>query len=367
MAAALGVAIALEAAGRRDEAIRAYARLALDNANSAIGAASRGRLETLVGQPLAPTPAAAALDAWSQGFAPFLESIAAGPRRYMSLKAQHTKSDISRFDKIEVELRLRNASRWPLSFGPESAISSRIMLTPRVTVLGKETTELCLPEVIDISRRLRLEPGEEFALKIWAGRGSVGTLCQLTATRSTGIRWRLLQGYRMDEERQFLPGKLSLSCETDLLAIDSLADRTDEEILEALRTGEGVDFYEALLIAQGSGARRKPGENAEQNLARRTAFAEALAERIPRLNEYERLWALTVALPGGLFHAGTSLVDAVRNDPSPLVKAALLTGPYRSVEVTDPPDLSGDADPEIARMAKCVNEFLARRRAAEGK
>ena len=364
LASAIGAAIALEVAGRRDEAIRAYARIALHQANSAIGAAARGRLETLVGQPLAPTPDAVALDKWAAEFAPWLNSISEGPRRFMSLKARHIDAQISLFDRIQVEITLRNASRWPLALGPEATMSSRIMLTPRVTVLGKDTQEMVMPEVLDIARKLRLSPGEEISVQVWADRGSVGTLAQLTATRATRIRWRLLQGYRMDAERQFLPGALSLSCETDLVSIDSFADLTDEEMIEAIRSAQGRPFYEALLIAQGSGARRKPGESPQQNLERRTAYAEALASNIEERAEYDRLWALTVALPGGLFHAGHALVDAVRNDPSPLVKAALLIGPYRSVEVTDPPDLSHDEDPLVARMGKLVNEFRARRDAA---
>lgn len=365
LASALGAAIALEAAGRRDEAIRAYARIALNNANSAIGAAARGRLETLVGQPLGQTPDAIALDKWAADFAPWLNSISEGPRRFMSLKARHVEPQVSLFERIQIEIRLRNSSRWPLALGPEAAINSRIMLTPRVTVMGKDTPEMSMPEVLDVARRLRLSPGEELSVKVWADRGSVGTLAQLTATRATRIRWRLLQGYRMDAERQFLPGALSLSCETDLVSIESFADMTNEELITAISSAEGRRFCEALLIAQGSGARRLPGESPQQNMERRKAFAEALAGHIEQRSEYERLWSLTVALPGGLFHAGSSLVDSVRNDPSPLVKAALLIGPYRSVDVTDPPDLSHDEDPDIARMGKLVNELRARRDAAE--
>lgn len=365
LAAALGVGIALEAAGKRDEAIRTYAKLALNHANSAIGAAARGRVETLVGQPLAKTPGAIDLENWASAFAPWLETVSSGPRRYMALSARHVKSQIDLLDRIEVEIRLRNSSRWTLALGPEAPISSRIMLTPRVTVMGVDSAEMCLPEVLDISRRLRLGPGEEIKFVVWAGRGSVGTLTQLTATRATRVRWRLLQGYQMDSERQFQPGSLSLSCETDLLSIDSVPDATREQLLERISTSEGRDLYEALLVAQGSGARRMPGETGEQNLERRLSFAEALAARLPQLNELERLWALTVALPGGLFHAGPPLVESARKDNSPLVKAALLIGPYRSSEVSDPPDLSGDEDPDIARMGQLVNEYRARRQAAD--
>lgn len=365
LAAALGVAIAQEAAGRRDDAIRAYARLALDNANSAIGAAARVRVQTLVGQPLGKTPAAAALDSWATTFAPWLETISSGPRRFMSLSARHISSEIDLFDRIELEIRLRNTSRWTLGLGPESPINSRIMITPRVTVMGKDTVEMTMPEVTDVTRRLRLAPGEEMRVVVWVGRGSIGTLSQLTATRATSLRWRLLQGYRMDAERQFLPGPLSLSAETDLLSIDTLSEKTDEELLEAIGAAQGRDFYEALLVAQGSGARRRPGENPQQNADRRKSYADALAERLPRLDEFERLWALTVALPGGLFHAGTALVDATRNDPSPFIKTALLVGPYRGVDVTDTPDLSSDSDPDVAHIARLVNDFRARRAAAQ--
>ncbi len=361
LAAALGVGIAHEAAGRRQEAIQIYARLALDHANSAIGASARARIQTLIGQPLAQTPTAAALDAWSSSFAPWLEELTGGPRRYIALNARHVRPEIDPLDRIEVELRLRNTSRWPLALGPETAISSRIMLTPRATVLGRDTQDLSAPEITDLNRRLRLMPGEELRAVIWAGRGSVGTLAQLTATQATQIRWRIMQGYRMNAERHFHPGAMSLSAETDLVSIRSIAERTDEELIVQIRDEEGRAFYEALIVAQGSGARRRPGENQNQNLDRRSAFATALAERLPSLDEFERAWALTIALPGGFFHADESIIDASREDPSPLVKAMLLVGPYRGTDFENPPDLSGDADPDVARMARIVNRTRAAR------
>src|SRR5690606_32609127 len=171
----------------------------------------------------------------------------------------------------------------------------------RVTVMGRDTTELATPEVVEMSRRLRLEPGEELRVRVRGSRGPVGALAQLTANRATGVRWRVLQGYRMDQMRFFQPGELSLSAETDLLTIRTIADKPDDEIIQAIREAQGREWYEAILLAQGSGARRRGGETVQRNLERRQAFAQALADRLPTLNEYERLWVVSVAMPGGLF------------------------------------------------------------------
>ncbi len=360
LVAGLGVAIGLEAAGRREEAVRAYAKLALGNATSAIGAAARRRVEELLGRPLAKTPEAAALEAWSSGFAPWLDAMSEGPRRYMSLTARHVRPQIDIFDRVEVQVTLRNISRWPLALGPDSAINSRFLLTPRVTVKGVESREMALPEVTNLDRKLRLGPGEQVSVVVWASRGPVGTLASLTATKATKIRWRVMQGYRMDRGKGIVPGQLSISTETDLLSVYTLAERTEAEVVEGIRTGEGRAFLEAVTVAGGMGAARKVGESKESNLERRRAFADALAERLPSLNEYERVWALATAIPGGMFHAGAGLIDATRGDDSPLVKALLLVAPYRSVDVIDIPDLTHDADPDVAAMARLVKSQLDR-------
>lgn len=354
--AKLGMGMLAEARGKTREAIGHYAVLAVEYASSAIGAAARGRAETLLGSPIAQGTSAAALNRWALNFAPWLDKFTTSPQRSMTLTAQHLKTTASPFDRQTVRITLRNISSRPLALGPNATIDSRMLIVPRVMLPGRARSRLELPEITELNQRLRLMPGESISTDLWTNRGSVGLLLDLNANLDASIRWRLLQGYRIDDKDLYTHGWLCLTTQTNLLERYNIVNRTDtDSVIEHLAEAQGMELLEHLLLSIVSGAARVDGLDEAQDLQRRHRLAQAVTNRLSDLNDAGiRAYVYAIGLRGGLFQEESPLRIFARDETDPLALASLLIGGFR---VKDDPltrSLTDSTDPDIRDIAKIL-------------
>lgn len=355
-AAKLGLGMLAEARGRRQEAIRQYAELAIAHSNSAIGSAARGRAEALLGSPIAQDQSAAALDRWAVNFAPWLDRFTTSPQRYMTLSAKHLNKLVSPFERQTIRITLRNISNRPLALGPNATIDSRFLLVPRVLLTGRARSRLELPEITELNQRLRLMPGESITTDLWSNRGSVGMLLDLNAHIDASIRWRLLQGYRIDDDDHYTHCWLCLTTQTDQLDRYNIINRTEiDALITHLADAQGVELLEDLLLAAVVGAARIEGLDDDQDLERRHQIASAVVERLTDSDDAGlRAYVYAIGLRGGLLQGESPLRIFARSETDPLALASLLAGSFR---VEDDPlihTLTDNRDADIRAMASIL-------------
>ncbi|MDX2116169.1 MAG: hypothetical protein SFZ24_11215 [Planctomycetota bacterium] len=357
--ALMGLGMLAEERGDRQAAVRSYARLALEHAGFAVGAAARRRIEIMLGKSLAPTPTAAALNEWSQRFAPFLDDLTGNPSSFMQIVARHDPSRVDSYIRPLLRVSLRNSARIPLSLGPEHAINSRILLTPRVLIRGEEISSIVPPEPIEMDRRLRLLPGETLEVDVWATRAGLGIWLERFADTVASVRWRLIQAYRMGADNRFQPGLVSVTAQSDVLSRDPIPEVTDPAAIQAaFATARGRSLFDALLQGMMLAAATRRGEE-EQTTQLRLDMAAAIAQNMPQWTEFEQTYAIAIGSRGGFLLDNTSILDATRDSTSPFVRCTLMLVGY-----TDPDDpglvrLSEDVDPEIRELAQLTRKRLA--------
>ncbi len=193
----LGVAAQRE--GDVDKAAVYYEKLAREQAASAIGSTARQRWERVKGVPMPQTAVAAMLEAEGASFAPWMLRMIDDPRSYISLNVNATKPALGPFDRAEAVISLGNAGRQPLGLGVGRSINPRMMLAAQVVIGGTDVSASIRPEVINLSRRLRLMPGETVSATVWGGRGDLTTELDARPTVHADLRWTVTQGFVFSE------------------------------------------------------------------------------------------------------------------------------------------------------------------------
>lgn len=358
--ARLALGMLAEREGDRRGAIRAYAALALDMPHRLVGCAARKRIEHLLGHALEPTPTVRALEDWARRFAPWLDEMTRNPTKFMTLTADHTHSRIDCFGEVDIRVSLRNVSRVPMSIGPDLAFSSRLLLTPRFVVRGQDASTLVEPMVVEFDRRLRLMPGEAVETVVRGSRGSLGVWLDRFADKTVTIRWRVIQGYRIDADRRFTPGPISVAAMTGILIREAISERTSiEEVASTLAHAQGRAFLEEVLRAVGLGGTQAPNEPPNAVETRRALLANALAQRVPSLSEFEKVHVVSTTGRIGLPAKSGPLLDSLRDDPSPFVQAALILDAYRNADDPGLLRLVEHDDIDLRDMAIALRQRLA--------
>ncbi|MEM8834860.1 MAG: hypothetical protein AAGD00_03465 [Planctomycetota bacterium] len=365
--ARLGMAIAAERAGQLDQALFHYARLALDYPRTLFAAAGRTTIELIRGRPLVPDDATAELDAYANEIAPWLARVISNPYNAQDLKVEHTLLDPHPLERPEVVVRLRNVSRWPLALGPQSPISSRFVLAPVGTIEGRDAPALMVPEVLELHQRLRLEPDERLEVRVWPTRGWMGTFLQFYAIKGITLRWRLIQGFRLDDDRILQPGAFAVSARTAVMRPKSLGDPpSDDEIIRLLLETQDTEFLESFLLAHTAivDAFSRPNDARKDEVLR--VFGPAFSQRLPTLDEFARAWMIAKLHRGPFFRreAHERFIEDLGEDASRWVLLVRVM-----VHANDPGDpafslalASGDED--LERAARARRSALQQRRAA---
>lgn len=333
----LGLALALEAQGRREDAIPMYARVARDEPSTVQSAWARSRLLYMTGQDLARTDAADRVAQIAASVPPMIDRMLADPQEFMRLRISVDRNRLDPLGAQPVRLVLANRASIPLALGADRPIDARMLMSPEARVGPTSVIGGLQPEVFDIDHRLRLMPGEEITAEVWVDNGFTSALLETQAASRIAMRWRAIQGFRI-VDHSYVRGPLCLSDTTPeiqreplLLARLSLgdiaalvADAPSEQLPAVARAAWAASFSHSY------GASPRPVLVA--------AVAEAFAVRYAGAGPGDRLLMLTSLPHGRLTDGFGAFDDAVRatiageTDPAVLM-AALLT---RAQSADDP-------------------------------
>ncbi len=357
--AALALAAAQEARGQRDDAAKGFAQSAVILRGTATGAWAETKARTL-GSPVKVSEGARLMGALADGVPRWIDGMHLRAQAFQALTAALAATSGGPLDKAMIEVSLRNSAPIPLAVGPDKPLNSRIMFGPSIDI-GTRRVSGTSPEVVSLERRLRLMPGEELKVKVWADPGYNGFLSELSAGELSRIRWRVVQGFRLNDTGTAEAGPLSLSTETGMYMKQTYPRPTEPLPALALAIAAATPAELSGLLGtvrwrffldEGGVARLLPAEQ--------TLVVNVLIERYAKGDANERLAMLSVLPTGRLLKAlaplDKAMFEATETDPRvALVKIA--------TRIAEPGDAMlaaalASSDPKLAALAAATKQRL---------
>jgi len=361
--AAVAMGILAEIREQKDQAVALYSQLSERLSGSLAGAFCRTRVIQLTGKAPSPTDTARKLQTVADSIPTSIEAMIADPRRFVDLRVQTVSSEVGLLDKIEIKITLTNTSNFPLAFGPDQPINSRFLLSPIVDIGVRRLALPGLQEVVWLNRRLRLMPREQFEATVWADPGILGGVLQRLGGTSARIRWRVVQGFKLNRTGFYEPGAMCLSTETPTIARppSSRSSASFATLNGWIERGTTVEMAESIF-AFIERITTPPAGQPEVTPEDLSAFIAAATARYRTANRAEK--AILIAFcPTALQAPPFAALDAeiTRETDDGLLKCFLGI----RVPTADSPLLAPDAwtsRPELQGFAD-----LARARLADGK
>lgn len=351
--AQVALAVALELTGSRDEARQAFEAAADALRGTATAAWAIDRATALRGSPPQPRDEARLLGAMADGVPRWLDQMHIRPQSFQSLQAALVADRGGPFDKPIIELTLRNMAPIPLAIGPDRPLNSRIMLGPAIDI-GTRRVQGTSPEVVSLERRLRLMPGTEIKVRVWADPGYNGFLSELSAGELSRSRWRVVQGFRLNEKGTAEVGPMSLATETGIYLKQTYPHTAEPmarlaDLVSTLPTAELSGLLGTLrwrlFLDEGGVARLNPEDTAR--------VARALADRYAKAEPIERMLILSVLPSSRMLKALAPFDRAAAETPEQDPRVLLVKMATRAASPDDPllAAAEGAADPAVRLVA----------------
>ncbi len=349
----IGLGLALEIQGRLNEAVGAYARIALEYPLEPAGAWAHSRVSRLAGRDVLLSPQAEAMSRLASGVPAWIDRMIASPSSAMQLEAEFVRSSFTPLQPMQLRVTLRNASPAPLGLGGDRPIQSRLLVSPTIDVGIQRRIVTSLPEVLDLERRLRLNPREEVVATVDVLPAFTGWFMDSSIEATGRVRARVIQGFRQDAQGRLQKGPLALANETATVLRTTVAEAqmSPQELAirieQASESQLATSFLAARMLLIGIRGELEP--------AAAQRIVGACVDRFPTLSPQTRALAILLLPTARLVPALRPFEDAVmifasRESDRLVLAATLLT---RVTEAGDPIlDLEAVAsDPELRAIA----------------
>jgi len=366
--ARVGLALALLAQGQRRDAARSLLQAATEGQGTLMGVWSADVLAELLGRELPPTETANRLDELVASIPAIVDRLPEDPRLAVSLRVLPAKTTFDPYEPVIINLEITNNAPFPLAIDARGPIQPQVALTVSVQVSRSPELDRLAPMIVDIDRRLRLEPRERLVIPVDLRRGSLASVLNRQPLRGATIKIKATMAFYLAGPDSIRPGMLGSQVETPPIRIDgirlsekwifaSIADVLDPDSTQDLRTL--VMLSQVLSVVTQARERNPLGlldllENPRQVLQDASA---AITEAYAKLDPVSRAWIL-----GSMSRA--PVLDPVyamaRKDDEKVVRIAYLL--YCLAGADDPmidAARRGD-DADVRRVAEMMHARIER-------
>lgn len=288
-----------ERLGDTDEAARIYAGFARARALESVGAFCRARLKAMGQEGRIISAAGRQLETALGRVPGWMDRMTNDPRSFMFLQTETQASTVDAIDPMRIRVRLRNTAAIPLGLGSSRPIGSRVLVAPRPISPTADFAGSPTPRVLEMDRRLRLEPLGELDVVVDADSAYTQWLREVNATISMRDRYRVIQSFQPGRQGGLINAPLALVTESPIVqrVVLTLARQGVEEITAAIASGDSDDLRRALLATVARTI--EPVADLSLSPDERGRLARAWSERFMTADDAERAFML-LKLP----HAG---------------------------------------------------------------
>jgi len=246
-------ALALEKLGRTDEAREILFALARSNGLAPSSAWARWyAIKNLGGSEGLRTESADGLEALAKDVPRFVDDMIADTSSFMSFRIEVLESPTRVNMPWHVRLRVRNLSPIPLAVGSDRPINSRVLLQPHRDNNFAFFFKELYPEVVELNRRLRLEPYESIDATISVDLGATGMILALNSLNNHRITWRALQGFVIGASGSFQAGPMCKSAESKSVEVlqNPIRQLSAQETGVTLRKGSAEALPDIIALVR---------------------------------------------------------------------------------------------------------------------
>lgn len=354
--AVFGLALIAERAGDKAGAEKLYNTALAANPGQLASAWGRTRLTRLTGKPVPLQPEAQKLERLAAGIPKYFDEVCIDPRRRTTISAETPQTQLGPVDRQYVTLRVRNVSPIPLGIGPTQSIGTQIVLAPDVLAGIFNKAEYAVPTIVAADRRLRLAPGEEIVMNVWADNGySSWALSGVTADAQR-VRWRVLHGFVGNES-----GGASGNGFTQHSEVPMITRRSSPTLsLDAGRLSQELSIAEGTKLAEALAVARPKLISASAGDPDARLITDALADRYRKGDVQTKLLILLGTPSAGLAPNAARLDEAILATTETDANVMLVRMVTRVVEGGIPAitSLIASTDPVISTAAKLHKQRL---------
>ncbi len=353
----LGLALALEAVGRRREAARTLYDLWLDRPGTLIGVWCADRLATMLGQRVVAGEMAERLEELAEAIPSTIDRLPDEPTMGVSMRLLPHQPVFGPYEPIIVNLELTNNAPFPLAIDKAGPISPQIALTVTVQMTGQPQLDELKPFIVDIDRRLRLEAHEQLVIPVDLRRGMLAQVLNRAPLRGATVKVRAVTGFWISRGMVLQPGPMGSEVFSPPIRVDGVRLATDwfSNAISAVIEPDSTDDLVAAamlchVVATVTTAREASPLGALEKFGNPRLIASqasaAVTEAFQKLDPVSRSWML-----GSIPRSPPlePLYALAQQDETRLVRLSYLL--YC---------LTGPDDPMIAAAQRSGDEHMAR-------
>jgi tetratricopeptide (TPR) repeat protein len=327
------VALVSDRLGDVERAAPIFQRYAQRASGTAYGALARMRLRAMGRESGILTPEGRQLESALSKVPEWLDRMTMDPRSFMLLQVETPSDTHGPNEPTLLRIRLRNASAIPLGLGSSRPIGSRMLISVRPISQMADFAGAPTAKVLELDRRLRLEPLQELDVVVEADSAYASWLREVNAHVSMRDRYRVLQSFQPSPRGGLINAPLALVSQSPMVhrvPLD-MARLDAGEIERAVRSGDAEDLRSALIATVARTI--EPGAGLGLEPAQRTSLARAWADRFEAAGVSERTLML-LRLPHArqvpemrvfdIAAVDAVLADAAAADPAGSVNSGLL-------------------------------------------
>lgn len=357
--ARLGLGVALEAAGQRAAAAGVYRDLIRADPTGQYALWARSRLQALGGTDRDLFPQAERLSAIAAGVPGWVDTMIVRPGDVFALSVEPASLTLSPLARNELVVRLRNVSPIPVAVGADRLVSTRLLVTPKLEHDLASLTSRLSPEVIEVDRRLRLRPQEQFEVKAWVDPGLSGWVLESMATRTVRLRWSVVQGFMLKAQGTgWTAGPMCVTTSTPVQTWPALDESllSFDELAARVRAAGDASLPALILVVRSHTAEAARQPVPPEALA---PVVEAFVERYAEAGTTARMMMIA-ALPHQRLAPVMAPFDEMLTEETDPRLMALVLG-TRAVRPDEPMLLRAREaeDGRVRRLAELLADRLA--------
>jgi len=364
------LAMVSERLGDVERAMPIYVRYAREQGHTGRGAMARMRLRGMGREEGVISAEGRQLTSALSKVPEWLDRMTMDPRSFMLLQIETPSDTMGPNEPTMIRVRLRNAGSIPLGLGASRPIGSRFLIQPREISRVADFAGSPVPKVLELDRRLRLEPLQELDVVVEADSAYTSWLREVNAHVSMRDRYRVVQSFQLSPRGGLINAPLALVSESPMVQRITLGLARGEvgAIEAAIRSDDPGEMRSAMIATVARTI--QPGAGLELEGSQRAALARAWAERFESAGTAERTLML-LRLPHArqvpemaafdMAAVDAVLADAAGREPEDAVDAGLLAATLLT-RINDPENavFALAARSEDQRMRRLGDRLRAR-------
>jgi hypothetical protein len=305
--ARLGLALARREAGELRDAARDLYAVYSNRPGTLIAVWASDVLAEVLGQRVSPSPFAARMDTLIASIPAVVDRFPDEPTLAVSLRLTPAKTTFGPYEPIIVNVEITNNAPMALAIDRGGPIQPQIAIFCSVQISRQLAAPEIAPIIVDIDRRLRIEPHERLVIPVDLRRSGMAPVLNEMPLRGATLTAEAIIGFRMTQTNVFGPGVLGSEVSTQSIRVNGVRVNRKwiaDAMVTVLEPDPVRDLTTIALLGHAVSlmkqARAKDPQRAEEDFGDRQledGAAAAVAEAYAKVDSVSRAWLLASLPP----------------------------------------------------------------------